>query len=350
MSLTEKKFGTLPDGTAVQAYTLKNQKGASLTVLSYGARIQSLLMPDRNGHPGEMVLGHDTLDGYLLPKDYHGATVGRYANRISNGTFSIGSHRYALACNEEHACLHGGKRGFSHRCWRFKRCDNSDEAPSVTLAYASADGEEGFPGACTVAVTYCLTTDNAVIVDYTATTNQPTVLNLTNHSFFNLSGDCQRDVLSTEVAIFADAVTEVDTHLLPTGHILPVAGTALDFRKAKTIGQDIRQPLLRACNGYDHNYILNGSGYRKAAAAYEQSTGRKLLLFTDQPGMQLYTANGFGPDDRNRDGSPMKPHTAFCFETQHFPDSPNHPSFPSTVLNPGEVFSSRTVFKFEVVK
>lgn len=349
MSLSEKKFGVLPDGAPVQAYTLQNEAGASLTILSFGARIQSLQMPDRRGKLGEMVLGHNTLDGYLAAGDYQGATVGRYASRIANGTFSIDGHTYSLPCNEAHACLHGGQ-GFSHRLWRFKCCDNSDDAPSMTLAYTSEDGEDGFPGKCRVTVTFCLTTDNALMIDYKAKTDQPTVLNLTNHSFFNLSGNCHRDVLSTEVSIDANAFTPVDTRLLPTGEILSVAGTPLDFRKFKTIGQDIRHNFLRNTNGYDHNYVLNGNGYRKVAQAYNQSTGRRLLVFTDQPGMQFYTANAFGPNDRNRDGSPMKPHTAFCFETQHYPDSPNHPDFPSTLLRPGETFFSRTVFKFETVR
>lgn len=349
MSLSEKKFGALPDGAAVQAYTLRNEAGASLTVLSFGARIQSLQMPDRKGNLGEMVLGHDTLDGYLAAGDYQGATVGRYANRIANGSFFIDGHAYSLPCNEENACLHGGQ-GFSHRLWRFKCCDNSDDAPSLTLAYTSADGEDGFPGKCSVTVTFCLTTDNALMIDYKAKTDQTTILNLTNHSFFNLSGNCHRDVLSTEISIDADAFTPVDTRLLPTGKILPVAGTPFDFRKPKTIGQNIRHVSLRDTNGYDHNYVLNGNGYRKVAQAYEQSTGRKLLVFTDQPGMQFYTANAFGPKDQNRDGSLMKPHTAFCFETQHYADSPNHPDFPSTILRPGETFTSRTVLKFEVVR
>lgn len=352
MSIQEKTFGKLADGTKVQAYTLQNEAGAALTLLAFGARIQSLRMPDRKGALGEMVLGHATLEEYARPGDYQGATVGRYANRISGGHILVQGKPCQLTRNEGANTLHGGPGGFSHRLWRLKNCDNSDEAPSLTFQYVSADGEEGFPGKCTVEVTYTLTTDNAVMLDYRAVTDAPTYINLTNHSFFNLTGDCKRDVLSTELCIYASTVTKVDAQLLPTGELFDVEGTAEDFRKPKTIGQDItrREPLLQQAGGYDHNFALDGRGYRKAAEAFDASTGRRMLVFTDQPGVQLYTANSFGPEDRNRDGSPMRPHSAFCLETQHFPDAPNQPSFPQTYLRPGETFSSRTVYKFEVQK
>ncbi|WOC32992.1 MULTISPECIES: aldose epimerase family protein [Caproicibacterium] len=349
MSISEKKFGVLQDGTEIRSYTLQNESGASLTVLSFGARIQSVQMPDKNGVLGEMVLGHRTLEEYAQPGDYQGAVVGRYANRIAGGAFELDGQPCTLTKNEGENTLHGGPTGFSTRAWRCKSRDNSDEAPSITLEYQSADGEEGFPGACTVTVTYCLSTDNAVILDYTAVTDRATYVNLTNHSFFNLTGDCSRDVLSTELQIDADATTEVDKALLPTGKLLSVAGTAEDFRSAKTIGQDIRslEPTLHDCGGYDHNFVLNGDGFRKAAEAHDASTGRRLLVFTDQPGMQLYTANSFGASAKNRDGSAMKPHTAFCLETQHFADTPHHANFPSTLLQPGDTFRTRTIFKFE---
>lgn len=352
MSILEKEFGTLRDGTAVSSYTLKNVSGATMTVLSYGARIQSIQMPDRTGKLGDVVLGHKTLEEYTHPGDCLGTVVGRYANRIAGAAFEIDGTAYPLTPNENGNTLHGGPTGFSSRVWKCKRRDNDDDAPSIVLTYQSADGEEGFPGNCTVTVTYCLSTDNSVIIDYQAVTDKPTYLNLTNHSYFNLTGDSSRDILSTELKINANTMTEVDGELLPTGKLLPIAGTAEDFRSSKTIGQDIdrMEHTLHACGGYDHNFVLNGEGRKKAAEAYDASTGRKLLVFTDQPAVQLYTANSFGANDKNRDGSPMKPHTAFCLETQHFPDSPHHKNFPSTLLNPGETFHSNTTFKFEVVK
>lgn len=350
MSISEKKFGILPDGTEIRSYTLKNEAGASLTVLSFGARIQSILMPDRAGNLGEMVLGHSTLEEYAQVGDYQGTVVGRYANRIAGGQFELNGQTCILTKNEGENTLHGGPTGFSARPWRCKCRDNDDDAPSITFEYKSADGEEGFPGNCTVTVTYCLSTDNAVLIDYTAVSDKPTHVNLTNHSFFNLTGDCRRDVLSTELKINADTITEVDKALLPTGKLLPVEGTAEDFRAGKTIGQDIYrlETTLHDCGGYDHNFVLDGTGRRKAAEAYDASTGRRLLVFTDQPGMQLYTANSFGPDAKNRDGSSMKPHTAFCLETQHFADTPHHANFPTTLLQPGETFHTSTTYKFEV--
>ena len=350
MGIAERKFGILPNGETVKAFTLENTAGVRLTVLSFGARLQSLQVPDKRGTLGEVVLGHDTLAPYLEPSDFHGAVVGRYANRIAGGQLTLESGTYPLPCNEPHACLHGGNIGFAHRNWRLKRCENDDDAPSVTLAYTSADLEEGFPGQCEVTVTYCLTTDNAVMLDYTARTDRETAVNFTNHTFFNLSGSERKDILSTQVTIFADAITEVDENLLPTGRLLPIAGTVFDFSKPKTLGQDFRSPQLQHTNGYDHNYVLAGTGYRKAAEAYLQATGRRILVFTDQPGMQLYTANGFSEKDTDRKGRPRKAHTGFCMETQHFPDSPNHPAFPSTILRPGERFTSRTVYKFEITE
>lgn len=352
MSIIEKKFGTLPDNRDIYAYTLKNTSGASLVVLPLGARIQSIQMPDRTGKFGEMVLGHKTLAEYTRSGDFQGAVVGRYANRIAGASFEIDGNTYPLTPNEGQNTLHGGTTGFSAHIWNCKCRNNDDDAPSITFEYRSADGEEGFPGNCTVTVSYCLTTDNAILIDYKAVSDKPTFLNLTNHSFFNLTGNCHRNVLSTELKINADATTEVDRELLPTGKLLPVDGTAEDFRKGKTIGQDMQrmEHMLRACGGYDHNFVLNGTGRRKAAEAYDASTGRRMLVFTDQPGLQLFTANSFSPDDKNRDGSPMKPHTAFCLETQHFPDSPHHKDFPSTLLRPNTTFRSNTTYKFEVVK
>ncbi|ARP50652.1 MULTISPECIES: aldose epimerase family protein [Caproicibacterium] len=352
MSITDMPFGVLPDHTPVKAYTLKNTSGASLTVLTYGARIQSLQMPGRNGDAEEMVLGHRTLEEYTQPGDYLGAVMGRYANRIADGSFTIAGKASRLAQNEGSTTLHGGPQGFSTRVWRCRRKEANDDAPSITLTYESRDGEQGFPGTCNVRVTYCLTTDNAVMIDYRAESSRATYLNLTNHSYFNLSGSCQKDVLKTDLIIDADTCLEVDKDLLPTGQLLPIEDTAEDFRGGKAIGQDINreEPQLRSCGGYDHCFVLNGTGFRRVAEATDTSSGHRMLVFTDQPGMQLFTANCFNEGSLNRDGSPMLPHTAFCLETQHFPDSPHYPEFPSTLLSVGKTFRSRTIYKFELIK
>ncbi|MCH3971688.1 MAG: galactose mutarotase [Oscillospiraceae bacterium] len=349
MSITENSFGTLQNGTAVSAYTLKNAAGASLTLLSYGARIASLRMPDRDGNFAEMVLGHSTLDEYAAPGDYLGTAVGRYANRIAGGTFDIGGKTYTLDKNEGLNTLHGGSDGFSSRNWRCKHRDNSTDAPSITFTCTSPDGDQGFPGTCSVSVTYCLTTDNAVIIDYRAECSKTTYLNLTNHSFFTLGAESSEELLASVLQLNADSFLAADDSLLPTGKVLPVDGTAEDFRSFKPIGQDIAkdEPLLHHCGGYDHCFVLNGTGMRRAAEVCNKTRGIRMLVFTDQPGMQLYTANSFGEGSKGRDGSPLLPHTAVCLETQHFPDSPHHPQFPSALLPVGKTFRSRTVYKFE---
>lgn len=353
MSIEQKMFGSLPDGTKIHLYTLTNTNGVRIQAMEYGARVVSIQVPDRKGNLGNVVLGHDTLEEYLADGDFLGAAVGRYANRIAGGKAEIDGTLYSLSQNENGNTLHGGFQGFHQKAWRLKCSNNDDEAPSITFAYRSADGEEGFPGNLDVSICYTLTTDNALVIDYTAKTDVSTLVNLTNHSFFNLTSDPARDILSHELQIHADFVTAAGEGLIPTGELVPVAGTPADFRKAKTVGQDIRanDPFLRQCNGYDHNFVLAGEpGRKKAAEVYDQSTGRVMLVFTDMPGMQLYTANGFSEGVCANGGVPLQAHHALCLETQFFPDSPHHANFPSAVLHPGEVYRHTTTYKFEVRK
>lgn len=348
MSLDVKSFGTLADGTKVDLYTLKNEKGMTMEVISYGCRIVKLWVPDKNGVMGDVVLGHDTLDGYL-GRDFLGTAVGRFANRIGKSTFTLDGETYNLVANEGPNTLHGGPTGWYARVWRVKCSDNSDEAPSITFAYSSPDGEEGYPGNMEVTCKYTLSTDNALIIDYTAVTDKACPVNLTNHSYFNLSGNHATTILNHELQIFADGYTVNDEELIPTGEIAPVAGTVLDFNKAKTIGQDmdLQDPILKGPKGYDSNYCLKGEGMRKIAEAYDQASGRAMLVFSDLPGVQLYTGNSMaGAVGKN--GVKHPDYAAFCLETQFYPDAPNHENFPSCIVRPGETFKSTTIYKFEV--
>jgi aldose 1-epimerase len=351
MSIEKKVFGKLPDGTAVDSYTLKNSRGMTVELLTYGCRIRRLLTPDRNGEFGDVVLGYDTLDGYLIPGDVQGAVVGRFANRIGGAKFVIDGQTYTLTANDGANALHSAPGGFQDKIWRVKRSDNSDDAPSITFAYLSKDGECGFPGNLDVTVTYTLSTDNALIIEYGAKTDKETPVNLTNHAYFNLSGDARKDILSNTMQINADYLTEVGSDLIPTGKFTPVAGTPYDFNTPKTIGQDIKanDPLLKSCGGYDHNFVIKGAeGTKKAGELYDQASGRVMLIFTDLPGMQVYTANGFRPDAAGKGGIKFLKHHAVCLETQFYPDSVNKPEFPYSNLKPGETFHSKTIYKFEV--
>lgn len=346
MSIEKSEFGRLSDGRPVEKYTLKNSAGMSAEILTYGCRIARLFVPDRTGKLENVVIGHDGLKGYEKPGDVFGAAVGRFANRIAGAEFEIGGKRYALPKNEGNNCLHCAPYGLQDRVFRVKRSDSSDDAPSITLSYLSREGEGGFPGNATVDVTYCVTTDNALTIDYRAETDAETPLNLTNHTYFNIAGNPRRDILPVEMQINADSYTEVGPDLIPTGKLVPVEGTPYDFRKAKTIGQDIRadDPMLKACGGYDHNFVLSGpKGMKKAAELYHQASGRAMLVFTDLPGMQVYTCNG---DVTGEDGLTVAAHHAVCLETQFFPDSVHHPEFPYENLKPGKPFRSTTIYKF----
>ncbi len=340
-------FGRLPDGRAVEAYTLKNANGMSAEVMTYGATLISLKVADNMGHISEVTLGYDSLQGYLAYPRY-GSVVGRYANRLARGRFTLNGREYELAVNSGPNHLHGGKEGFDKKLWKAHPF-LTKEGEGVTFTYVSPDGEEGYPGELRVSVTYTLRPDNALKIDYHAVTTQPTVLNLSNHAFFNLKDAGRSDVLDHYIKINATRYTPIDENKIPTGELAPVAGTPFDFLEPRAIGARIREghPQLQIAGGYDHNFVIDGHGMRLAATVFEPTTGRVMNVITDQPGLQFYTGN-FINGFRGRGGDLYKPFHGFCLETQHFPDSPNHPNFPTTVLNPGEVFRSTTLYKFTI--
>ncbi|HJQ20512.1 MAG TPA: galactose-1-epimerase [Gemmatimonadaceae bacterium] len=349
--VSKAPFGKLADGTVVDGYTITNARGASMHVITYGGIITSLRVPDRSGKLDDVVLGFDTLDGYLKDSPYFGALVGRYANRIAKGRFTLDGRTYQLPVNNGPNSLHGGVRGFDKVVWRAEPFDR-DSAAGVVLTYKSADGDQGYPGALDVRVTYTLDDHDQLSVDYAATTDKATVVNLSQHSYFNLAGQGRRDILGHELQIDATAYTPVDSTLIPTGQIAPVTGTPFDFRSPHAIGERIAQndQQLRFGGGYDHNWVLDGSGMRHAARVVEPTTGRTLDVSTDQPGLQFYSGNFLDGTITGKAGRVYAHRFGFCLETQHFPDSPNHPSFPSTTLRPGETFHSRTVFTFGVTR
>ena len=347
MSIEKKVFGTLPDGREVDLYILKNAAGFTVEVIPYGCRLAKVLAPDRNGRFGDVVIGHDTLEGYLY--DVHGSLIGRVANRIGGASFTIGEKEYHLLKNDGENCLHGGSVNYGHVLWNVAATKDGDE-PSITFTYVSPDGESGFPGTVEMTVTYFVTADNSLVLDYQATTDAETPLNLTNHAYFNLSGDHSHKMLDTVLQINANMVTAVSDDLIPTGEFMDVAGTHLDFRAPKTIGQDIfcDDHLMQVCGGYDHNFVISGTGMRKAAEAWEPACGRVMECFTDLPGMQLYTANSMPRDVLGKNGVPMMEHNSFCLETQYYPDSVHHANFPYENLKPGQKFHSQTVYRFSV--
>ena len=343
-------FGTLPDGTAVEEFTFSNAAGVTVKAISYGAIITSLRVPDRNGKMDDVVLGFDTLEGYINGTAYFGAIVGRYANRIGSAKFELDGKTYTLAANNGPNSLHGGLKGFDRAVWKgepFERDGNS----GVVFSYTSADGEEGFPGTLNVQVTYTLTAKSELAIDYKATTDKPTVVNLTQHSYFNLGGDGAGDVLGHELTLDADRYSNVDANLIPLGDPVSVEGTPLDFRTSTPIGAriDADHEQLKLGSGYDHNYAINrtGPGLVRAARVVEPKSGRAMEVFTTEPGVQLYTANHLD-GVAGKAGHIYNKRNAFCLETQHYPDSPNKPSFPSTTLRPGETYESRTVYAFGV--
>ena len=335
-------FGKTPDGTAVERYTLTNGR-VTAKVLTYGGIVSELHVPDRDGKPGDVVLGFDTLDGYLKGHPYFGATVGRFANRIAGGKFSLDGKDYTLAVNNGPNTLHGGLKGFDKAVWKVEKSTDS----SLTLSYLSKDGEEGYPGNLTVHVTFTVTKDDALRLDYKATTDKPTPLNLTNHSYFNLAGPAAGAILDHVAQIEADSYTPVDDNLIPTGKIAPVRGTPLDFTKPTAIGSRFSE-LKAEPIGYDHNYVLRGHGELTALAARvrDPKSGRILELHTTEPGVQLYTGNFLDGTITGKGGVAYKKNMAFCLETQHYPDSVHHPEFPSTILKPGATYTQTTIYKF----
>lgn len=340
---TKTAWGMTPDGQTVELYTLRNSTGAEARIMNYGGVLVSLKVPDRTGALGDVVAGLDSFQDYLKPPPYFGAIIGRYGNRIGNARFTLNGVEYKLSKNDGQNSLHGGARGFDKRLWQA----NLVSPQSLELKYRSADGEEGYPGNLDVTVKYTLTDANALRIDYSATTDKETVVNLTNHSYFNLAGE--GDILAHEVTINADRFTPVDRGLIPTGELKDVTGTPFDFRAATPIGKRIEQKdqQLIFAGGYDHNWVLNrtGSGLETVAKVSDPKSGRVMEVLTTQPGLQFYTGNFLDGTLKGK-GRTYTRRSAFCMETQHFPDSPNQPSFPSTVLKPGSVYESTTVYRF----
>ena len=351
VSLEKKEFGTTPAGQKVAIYTLKNQKGMEVNIMTYGGIITSLKVPNKAGVSEEIVLGFNNLEQYTKDNPYFGALIGRYGNRIAKGKFTLDGKEYKLATNNGPNALHGGPEGFHRKVWTVEEAKGGDTA-ILKLKYVSADMEEGYPGNLTVFVTYTLKNDNSLEVDYDATTDKKTIVNMTQHSYFNLSGDFTKEILDNEVVIDADKLVPVDADLIPTGKLTDVSNTPFDFRKPRVLGKDIeaKDDQLIKGKGYDHCWVLNnqGKGVRFAASAYNPTSGRFLEVFTDQPGIQLYTGNFLDGKLPTRTTGTYAHRTGFCLETQHYPDSPNQKDFPTTVLNPGEHYNTKTTFKFSV--
>lgn len=342
-------FGKMPDGAAVEVYTLTNARGIEVRAITYGGIIQSLRVPDRSGRFDDVVLGFDGMAGYLAEHPFFGAIIGRYGNRIGNAQFTLDGRTYELAANDGPNHLHGGKRGFDKVLWKAEQTKGA-AGPGVTFSRRSPDGEEGYPGNLNVRVTYTLTDKNELIVDYQATTDRPTPVNLTQHSYFNLAGQASGDILGHELMLDADRYTPVGQTLIPTGELASVEGTPFDFRQAAAIGARINQdhPQLKYGRGYDHNWVLNrkGGGLQLAARVHEPKTGRTLEISTTEPGIQFYAGNFLDGKLTGKAGAVYRHRTGFCLETQHFPDSPNKPQFPSTILKPGAEYRSQTIFTF----
>ncbi len=340
----KKAFGKLPDGTEVEEYTLHSGKGAVAKIITYGATLTELWVPDKSGKNADVVLGFDNLQQYLGDHPFFGATIGRYGNRIAKGQFSIDGHQYSLFLNNGPNSLHGGKEGFNRKVWRAEPVKAAHGA-AVKFTYVSKDSEEGYPGTLTTSVTYELTDDNALKLTYHASTDKPTVVNLTNHSYFNLSGAGSGDILNEVLQIDADRYTPVDSTLIPTGELKSVEGTPFDFRKPTAIGA--RNAQVPGTGGYDHNFVLNGSAgkLRKIGSVSDPASGRAMEIWTTEPGVQLYVSLGLNGSIHGIGGAYAK-FGALCLETQHFPDSPNHPAFPSTVVRPAKDYHSETIYKF----
>jgi len=344
--ISQARFGNTPDGAPVDIYTLRNPGGFEARICNYGGIVVSLNAPDRAGHWSDVVLGYDQLDDYLANNPFFGALVGRFGNRIAKAKFSMDGVAYSLAANNGPNALHGGLKGFDKVLWQVTRTAAVPE-PALELNYLSKDGEEGYPGNLNVKAVYSLTADNALRLDFTAAADKSTIVNLTQHTYFNLAGT--GDILGHQVQIDADRFTPVDSSLIPTGELRPVAGTPLDFRQPIAIGARIGQddPQLKRGNGYDHNFVLNHPMGRLdvVARVSEPSTGRVLEVLTTEPGLQFYTGNFLDGTIRGKGGQTYHRRSGFCLEAQHFPDSPNQPAFPTVVLRPGAVFRSTIAFR-----
>ncbi len=344
-SCTKMDFGKMPDGTPVELYVLSNGR-VTAKVITYGGIVTELHVPDKKGKTEDVVLGFDSLKGYLSGNPYFGAIVGRFANRIAGGKFTLDGKDYKLAVNNGPNSLHGGIKAFDKVVWKAEDASGAD-GPAVKLTHLSPDGDEGYPGNLSVSVTYTVTNDDALKIDYKATTDKATPLNLTNHSYFNLAGPASGTVLDHELKLATDKYTVADDTLIPTGEIKSARGTPLDFTTSTPIGKHMNG-LKADPIGYDHNYVLPGDGKspKLAATVYEPSSGRVMEVFTTEPGVQFYTGNFLDGTLTGKGGVPYRKHQGFCLETQHYPDSVHHPEFPSTILRPGSTYTQTTIYKF----
>lgn len=345
---THRSFGTSPDGYEVTEYTLTNNNGLEMKVINYGCAITSLKVPDRNGILGNIVLGFDQLDGYVSTNQHIGCIAGRYANRIAYGKFILDENEYFLAANNGPHHLHGGINGFNRVVWRGEEVRN-ENGVGVVFRHLSPDGDEGYPGNLQVEVNYFLSNDNTLSFEYSAVTDQKTIINLTQHSYFNLNGG-EKDILDHQLTVHADQFLPVDDLMIPTGEIRNVADTPFDFRRSKKIGQDIHLNDLQLGigHGYDHCWVIRKEkdDLAHAATLYDDASGRAMDVYTTEPGMQVYTANFLEGAPLLRNNIALRPRLGICLETQHYPDSPNHPEFPSTAIKPGERFYSKTMLTF----
>ena len=341
-------FGKLPDGREVHRYLLANKAGVRVEIIDYGATITSLRVPDRNGKMDDVVLGCDSLEGYVQGTAYFGAIVGRYGNRIAKGKFQLDGKEYQLTVNDGENHLHGGRTGFNKVLWDANPAASGE--PSLELQYVSGDGEEGYPGTVTLKVRYELTDANELRIEYEGATERPTILNPTQHSYFNLSGDFTKTILGHQLMIESDSITPVDQGLIPTGQILNVESTPLDFRVPTAIGarNEDPDPQLAFGKGYDHNWVLRGAAgkVRKAAELFDPASGRLMTVLTDQPGIQFYSGNFLDGSAKGKGGIAYQRRTGLCLEAQAFPDTPNKPQFPSVTLRPGQVYRQTTIYRF----
>jgi len=347
-----ENFKTKLNDKQTSLIVLKNNRGMEVALTNYGARIVSLLVPNKAGTPVDVVLGFKSIADYLSADEiYHGATIGRFANRIKNGSFELNGKTYHITPNDGSNALHGGKQGFHNQIWD----DNVHNASAVTFYYSSPDGEEGFPGNLTVSVNYTLTDDNELKISYQAQSDADTHINLTNHAYFNLNGEGSGDVLHHLIQIDADEFLPINSQHLPTGQRAPVANSPFDFRQPRALGSEIEQDNEQLVNGdgYDHAYVIQESTISEpteAASALAPESGIQLIVYTTEPGVQFYTGNALSGKDHGKSGKPYAKRHAFCFETQHFPDSPNQASFPSTLLAAGKTYTSQTIYRFKVIK
>lgn len=348
-TMEKRGFGKTADGSEVELYVLRNANGVEATLTNYGAALVSLKVPDKNGKFGDVVLGYEGVEGYVGDKAFIGATIGRYGNRIAKGQFKLNGNTYSLPKNDGPNTLHGGAKGFNKVVWQAKDV-SAPSRPAVRFSYVSKDGEEGFPGTLNVDVTYTLTDKNEIEIVYGATTDKDTVVNLTNHSYFNLAEG--GDILQHRLKLYANQFTPVDATLIPTGELRDVKGTPFDFTTAQPIGSRIGNDdeQLKLGRGYDHNFVLQAKSGELSLAAevFDPASGRTMSVLTTEPGIQFYSGNFLDGTIRGKGGKVYNYRSALCLETQHYPDSPNQPSFPSTVLKPGQKYSTTTVYRFSV--